>query len=126
VQPASDTPGGGDRETTSSDGRCFFVGSTAEGEESHSKPMLLAGESEDERPKDGGNDCSYIDSVKPREMEKSEPQREKSESNDAIYADENVQKFLALLAEIIVDLTLKEYEYQTRNCVPPDQSGAAE
>ena len=60
------------------------------------------------------------------EMEKSEASGEKPVSNDAIYADENVQKFLALLAEIIVDLTLKEYEYQARNRVPPDQSGAAE
>ena len=59
-------------------------------------------------------------------MDSREQKDEKLVVNDPIYADENVQKFLTLLAEIIVDLTLKEYEHQKRHRVPPHQSGTAE
>jgi hypothetical protein len=59
-------------------------------------------------------------------MNNREQKDENLVANDPIYADENVQKFLTLLVEIIVDLTLKEYEHQKRHRIPPHQPGTSE
>jgi hypothetical protein len=59
------------------------------------------------------------------EMDESAKDEDKPGKEMDPYADPNVQKFLTLLAEIIVHLTLQDYEQQKRHRVPPDQPGAS-
>jgi hypothetical protein len=58
-------------------------------------------------------------------MDERAKNEDKAADKAGLDADPTVQKFLTLLAEIIVELTLQAYEQQKRHCIPPDQSGAA-